>query len=233
MWGRFPRTRRSAVVGSASHDAVTRARAFDVLAACYFPPACAYVRQRWSVSTDDAEDLVQSFFAHALASGILGRYDAGRARFRTYLRTCLDHHVQDTWRAATRRKRGGDATHVSLEAAPAACAPDSLDDMMHTEWVRSVFTHAVEGLRRRCEAEGKSMQFAVFERYDLEDADRTPRPTYEDLAREFALPVTRVTNHLAAMRRAFRREVLATLRATTASEDEFRAEARALLGVEA
>jgi hypothetical protein len=35
----FPKTRLSAVVGSASPDATTLARSFDVLAACYFAPA--------------------------------------------------------------------------------------------------------------------------------------------------------------------------------------------------
>jgi hypothetical protein len=45
--------------------------------------------------------------------------------------------------------------------------------------------------------------------------------------------VSQVTNHLHWARRELRREVLETLRETTASEEEYRAEARALLGVEA
>ena len=52
-----------------------------------------------------------------------------------------------------------------------------------------------------------------------------------ELGRELGLPVTQVTNHLAAMRRELRREVLDALRALTASDEEFRAEARDLLGV--
>ena len=56
------------------------------------------------------------------------------------------------------------------------------------------------------------------------------RPTYAELAGEFALPVTQVTNHLFAVRRDFRRLVLDRLRAATGSEEEFRAEARDLLG---
>ena len=40
-----------------------------------------------------------------------------------------------------------------------------------------------------------------------------------------------VTNYLAAARRKFRELVLAGLRDLTATEEEFRAEARALLGV--
>jgi hypothetical protein len=46
------------------------------------------------------------------------------------------------------------------------------------------------------------------------------------------LPVTQVTNHLYWARREFRAAVLLVLREITASEAEFRAEARALLGVD-
>jgi hypothetical protein len=53
------------------------------------------------------------------------------------------------------------------------------------------------------------------------------------LAAEFGLTQVQVTNYLAAARRQLRRHVLRRLRRLTASEAEFRAEARALLGAEA
>jgi len=58
-----------------------------------------------------------------------------------------------------------------------------------------------------------------------------PRVSYESLAREFGLTTTEVTNYLAAARREFRKIVLAKLREVTATEAEFRSEARSLLGV--
>ena len=76
------------------------------------------------------------------------------------------------------------------------------------------------------------MAFAVFERYDLEDHDPEPRPRYADLAAEFSLPVTQVTNHLHWARRELRQAVIEKLREITASEEEFRAEARALFGAD-
>ncbi len=85
-------------------------------------------------------------------------------------------------------------------------------------------------VERRCRERGRPEAFTVFRRYDLEP-DEGERPTYEAIARELGLPVTQVTNHLAAMRREFRREVLDALQAMTASEEEFRAEARDLLGI--
>ena len=77
------------------------------------------------------------------------------------------------------------------------------------------------------------MAFALFERYDLEGAEAHDRPTYAQLAADHGLPVTQVTNHLHWARRELRAAVLDKLREITASEEEFRSEARALLGVEA
>jgi hypothetical protein len=71
----------------------------------------------------------------------------------------------------------------------------------------------------------------LFERYALLE-DEAERPSYKDLAASFSIPITSVTNHLAFTRREFRRIVLERLRELTASDEEFRGEARALLGVE-
>jgi hypothetical protein len=75
------------------------------------------------------------------------------------------------------------------------------------------------------------MHFRLFELYDLEDGDGSRR-SYQDLASEFGIKVTDVTNYLASARRGFRRHALARLRDMTASDEEFRREAQALMGVE-
>jgi DNA-binding transcriptional LysR family regulator len=70
--------------------------------------------------------------------------------------------------------------------------------------------------------------FVVFERYDL--VDNLERPTYATIARDLNLTPATVTNHLAAMRRQFRRHVLDRLRDLTTTDEEFEAEAKRLLG---
>ena len=114
--------------------------------------------------------------------------------------------------------------------APGNVDPDAY---FHREWVRSLFSSAVDALRRQCDAAGKQVHFALFERYDLEGADAPDAPRYATLAAEFSLPVTQVTNHLAFARREFRRHVLAQLRESAGSDEEFREEARSLLGIDA
>jgi RNA polymerase sigma factor (sigma-70 family) len=246
--GSFPATRHSVVAGIASTDQQTRRVAFDALVAAYWRPVYKYVRIKWRADRDDAEDLTQEFFARAFEKGSLGRFDPERARFRTYLRVCLDGFVANEHKAASRIKRGGAVSFVPLDfaiaeneladASPqlasvhgAASPPTDDDALFRQEWIRALFADAVMALRESCEVSGKTKHFAVFERYDLED-DSGARPTYAQLASELDLPVSQVTNYLAFARRELRRLVLDRLRALCASDDEFRLEARELLGVD-
>jgi RNA polymerase sigma-70 factor (ECF subfamily) len=235
--GIFPATRWSAIEGARSEDPEERRRAFDRIVSVYWKPIYKYVRARYPRPAEDAQDLTQEFFASLLDRGTLDAYEPRKARLRTFLRSCVDALVANADRDARRLKRGGGTRPLSLEfelaegelARTGLPSPERLDAFFEKEWVRSLFAAAVDQLRAQCAAKGKEAVFALFERYDLDDAE-PGRPTYADLAREFAISVTDVTNHLAGARREFRRISLDLLREMTASDDEFRREARSLLG---
>jgi RNA polymerase sigma factor (sigma-70 family) len=227
----FPTTRRSVVLALASADSAERTRAFDTLVACYWKPLYKYARIAWGRSAEDAEDLTQSFFARAFEKESLAGYEAARASFRTFLRLLFERYAANEHRAGQRQKRGGGGTHLDFDSAEAEIGLDtpaaSPEEYFQREWVRSMFSLAVERLRADCDARGRQTHFAIFETYDL-DGDRDV--SYRELAGRFGIAETQVTNHLAAMRRRFRELVLEVLREVTASEAEFRSEARALLG---
>jgi RNA polymerase sigma factor (sigma-70 family) len=239
--GRFPATRRSVVLAAGDTDPEIRRQAFAALVEGYWKPVYKYLRVKWGMESEEAEDLTQSFFLLALEKGTLDRYDPALARFRTYLRTCLDRFAVNEHRASRRLKRGGGAAVLSLDFAGAedelgrqgAVSEMGMEEYFHREWVRALFARAVEELRRRCQAAGRGVRFTLFERYDLNDLDGGPeRPTYAGLAAELGIPVTQVTNELAAARRELRSAVLDTLRDLTGSEAELRAEARDVLGID-
>lgn len=227
----FPTTRRSVIVALSSDDSAERTRAFDTLVACYWKPLYKYARVAFRRTREDAEDLTQAFFVRAFEKESLASYDAARASFRTFLRLLFDRFASNEWKAEQALKRGGGEVHLDFESAEAEIGRDpstvTPDEYFQKEWVRSVFALAVDRLRASCEEEGKHKHFAVFEAYDLDD-DRGV--SYRELAVRFDIPETQVTNYLAAMRRRFRETVLDALREVTATEQEFRAEARALLG---
>ena len=227
----FPTTRRSVIVALASADAAERERAFDTLVACYWKPLYKYARVAFGRAREDAEDLTQSFFVRAFEKESLATYDASKAGFRTFLRLLFDRFASNEWKAEQALKRGGGEVHLDFESAEAEIGRETStltpEEYFQREWVRSVFALALDQLRARCEEEGKEKQYAVFEAYDLSD-DRGV--SYRELAVRFDIPETQVTNYLAAMRRRFREMVFDALREVTATENEFRAEARALLG---
>jgi RNA polymerase sigma factor (sigma-70 family) len=233
----FPPTRLSVVARTRSEDEETRRLAFETLIEAYWKPVYKYLRLKWRLAPDDAADVTQEFFTTALEKDVIGRYDAQRARFRTYLRLCVDGFASNARKAEQRLKRGGGATTVPLDFESAEgelirhepSVPADVDELFYQEWVRALFQRAVADLRATCEASGRSVMFSVFERYDLADHPGE-RPTYSAIARELGLTTTTVTNHLAAMRRQFRRLVLERLRDLTTSDEEFEAEAKRLLG---
>ena len=233
----FPATRWSVIEAARSESAEERQRALDVLIPAYWKPVYKYIRLHWHKEQEEAKDLTQDFFVRLIEKQLLDRFDSSRARLRTYLRVCVDGLVMNSDKAAQRLKRGGDIGLLSLDFASAEGelqelqipAPGGAEEFFAQEFARSLFGLALERLRRECEDKGKGLHFQLLELYDIDEGGKNF--TYEEVARRFAIKATDVTNYLAFARREFRRIVLEELRDMTASEDEFRREAQALLGV--
>ena len=237
---RFPPTRRSVIEAVGSIDAEERERALESLCAAYWKPIYKYIRLRWNRPAEEAQDLTQGFFVEVLERGLLGKFDAKKGRLRTYLRVCVDSFVSNEEKAGRRQKRGGNVPHVALDFAaaeeeldgkvmdPAAIpSPESLEEFFEKEWLRSLFGLVVEELREFCNSRNRERTFHLFEAYDLDANDKI---SYEQLAKDYAIGVTDVTNGLAWARREFRRIALERLHELCGSEDEFQREARATFG---
>jgi RNA polymerase sigma factor (sigma-70 family) len=221
------------VLAAQSDDPREREWAVEAIASAYWRPVYKYLRVRWKIDPEDARDLTQEFFARLLERNFLDSYEPDKGRLRTFLRTCADRLYLNQSRDAQRLKRGGEAVHVALdfdvaEQELAVAHSESPEDLFEREWMRALFALAVERLQAQCVAAGKARHFELFERHDLDESGNL---SYADLAREFNLGTTDVTNYLAYARREFRRAVLEQLREMTGSEGEFRREAQSLLGV--
>lgn len=238
--GRFPPTRHSVVQALKDTDTTVQRRAADALIAAYWKPVYKYLRLKWNADNEEAKDLTQGFFTSMLERKALERFDPARARFRTYLRTCVDGFASNQRKSASRLKRGGQFQHLSLDFESAESemmvlqVPDGIDAdvLFHREWVRSLFSLAVEGLRDWSVETDRDLHFQLFTRYDLDRDDERP-VTYAELAGEFGIEVTKVTNTLHAVRRRFREILLERLREICSSEQEFQEETRVLLGTDA
>ena len=236
--GAFPSTRWSLILASRSAEADVRRLALDRLATVYWKPVYKYIRLRWNRDIEQAKDLTQEFFTRLIEKDFLANFDPEKSRLRTFLRVCIDRMIANEDKAAHRLKRGGDVQMLSLDFESAEgelrhielVAPGSMDDFFAREWARSIFSLAVDKLRSECEARGKQTHFQLLELYDIEEGSKDL--TYEQSAKRFGLKTSDITNYLAYARRELRRIVLEQLREMTTSDQEFRREARALLGVD-
>lgn len=233
----FPATNPSVLMRAQSDDGDVRDQAFAQLARVYYVPIYKHLRLKWRKTPEQAEELTQHFFVQALEREMFSTYDSDKARFRTFVRVCIDRVTMNYDAADRAQKRGGhlrfadvDTHEVEAElAAVSGGAHVDAEASFEREWARSVLAIACERVQAELEAGGRTRQWQVFSLYDLSDEDIS----YRDLADKLGVPVTTVTNDLSRARKACRSAVLATLRELTASPDEFEHEARALLGAEA
>jgi RNA polymerase sigma factor (sigma-70 family) len=234
---KFPVTRHSVIAALQGEDPARRSHALEAITAAYWKPIYKHLRLRWELGVDDAQDLTQEFFLRLIEKDILAGYDAGKGRLRTYLRTCADRLFLNQSRDARRIKRGGEAALLNLDFETAereltqasSSEADGVEQRFEREWLRSLFALAIERVQQQYRVARKLVPLALFERYDLAEHEGS-RPTYSEMAEEFQVSVSDVTNYLAAARRDFRQCVLDQLRDMTATEEEFRAEARVLFG---
>jgi len=233
---RFPLTHQSVLERMRSGDDTVRLGAFSDVVAGYWRPSYHYLRLHWRLSPDAAEDIVQGFFAVAFEKGYLETFDPAKARFRTFLRTCLDRYLQNQRKAESALKRGGGVENLSLdfpgaeqELSLVSTDLRDLDQFFRDETIRSLFARAVADLRDVLSREGKARAFEAFERHDLSDDEAR---SYAGVASAMGVPVTTVTNDLHAARRRFREIALVHLRSLSGTDEEFRHEARQLFGVD-
>jgi len=236
--GRFPFTRHSVLALVRSEDQEARRLGWDALVRAYWKPVYKYLRLRWRADEESASDWTQGFFAHALEKRTFERFDPAKARFRTFLRLCLDGFAANEREALGREKRGGRVATLSLdferaEGELAGAEPPAADDFeayFQREWMRTLFELALEDVRAECERSGRAADFELLRRHDLDAAARENGLSYADLARELGVSTTHVTNRLHSARARLRAALLARLRELCATDAEFRAESRAIFG---
>lgn len=228
----FPATRHSVVAGLCGEDARARRSALEAFARDYRPSLQAYLRRRHPSPPEAIDDLLQSFFLHVQEHDPLSRFDPARGRFRGFLRVLLDRWVIDTHRRDQRVRRGGGVAHEPLDGDAPIATDDDPDRVFREEWVRQLFHLALADLEADARSHGRASQWRAFERYDIRPETEDARPTYAELAEELGIPTSKVTNDLHAARRRFRSFLLARLRDVCRDDDEWREEARELLGID-
>src|SRR5215470_19171398 len=106
------------VVLAARGESTDAQQALAKLCRVYWYPLYAFVR-RQGHSPEDAEDLIQGFFARLLQRKDLETVQRERGRFRSYLLVSLKHFVLNEQIRARAEKRGGGRSFISLNEVEA------------------------------------------------------------------------------------------------------------------
>lgn len=150
--------------------------ALEELCRAYWFPLYAFVRRRGHAK-EDAEDLVQEFFARFLAKNYLVGLSAERGRFRAFLLASLKHFLANEWKKSQRLKRGGDVAVLSLDWDTADTQfqiadqhEPSPDQAFDREWAIALLARVLDRLREEREAAGQGKQFEVLKAFLTGDA---------------------------------------------------------------
>ncbi len=167
----FATTRWTVVLAAGGRGTPQADVALEELCRTYWYPLYVYVR-RHNHSREDAEDLVQAFFARLLKKNYLEGVTNDGGKFRAFLLVAVKRFLANEWDRANRQKRGGGVSALSLDWQDAATryhispagniSPDKLFDRA---WAMTVLERVITRLRAENSSAGKASVYAQLERF--------------------------------------------------------------------
>jgi RNA polymerase sigma factor (sigma-70 family) len=199
---RFPETHWSQLLELRNPAHPRHAEHLERLVHRYWKPAYHYARAIREMRPEDAEDVVQQFFAMLLERRGLDKLSPDRGSFRGFLKTALRRFVVSAERkAAVRSPREGARLFrfEEVEAEWQARGPgNSPEEAFDREWARGVLAEAMGRLRAELQSQGKELHYDLFREYCLEPPEG--EASYEGLARKHRVSLDDVRNALRAVR---------------------------------
>jgi RNA polymerase sigma-70 factor (ECF subfamily) len=182
-------------------------------------------------SREDAEDLVQAFFARLLEKNYLEGVSNDGGKFRAFLLVAVKRFLANEWDRANRQKRGGGVSPLSLDWQDADTrfqinpadniSPDKLFDRA---WAMTVLERVITRLRAENSSTGKAEMYAQLERYLMLGKDAI---TYDAAAAALQMTGGAVRVAVHRLRRRYREllrdEIAQTLADPTQADEEMQA----------
>jgi len=217
-------TTRWTLVAEAARAGDAEARdALGTIFLTYWKPLYRYAR-RTGKNPEDAEDLVQGFFAILVESDGLKSVDRERGRFRAFLLMALKNYMISEWHRDHRQKRGGFSQQLSLDWEDAESglsievedhrSPDHLYDR---EWAIALLEKVLEDM------DAEDTEFSKWKPYLSLSRERL---AYAEIATKFGMTdgAARVAVHRLRKRyrKRLREEIACSLSDPSMVEDELK-----------
>ncbi len=228
----FVTTRWTMVLSAGRKSSPHSDRALAELCQSYWYPLYAYIR-RQGKTKEDAEDLVQAFFARFLEKNYLEGLAAERGKFRAFLLAALKHSLANEWDRAQAQKRGGGAEHLSLNWQDADDRfhldppdPTNPERLFDREWALALLDRVIARLAAECMQDGKAELFARAKGFLTVGQDAIP---YADAARELGLDEGALRVAVHRLRKRYRALLREEIAQTLVEPDQVEEELRSLL----
>jgi RNA polymerase sigma-70 factor (ECF subfamily) len=229
---RFATTRWSLVVAAGEGLTPEGRSALESLCRdCWFP-LYAFAR-RGGAGPEEAQDLVQGFFAELLEKEFLRQADPARGRFRTFLLAAFRHHASKAREKERAQKRGGGARRFSLDVLDGErrYLAEPRDDhtperLFERRWALAMLDRVLADLRAAYEGGDRR---AVFEVLRPSLLAGEPGPAIDAAAATLSMSPSAVKMALHRLRRRYRDLLRARISETVADSSEVDDELRHLL----
>jgi DNA-directed RNA polymerase specialized sigma24 family protein len=221
---RFPTTHWSQLQAAGGPTTPERRAVLNGLITRYWKPVYLFICR--SGYANQAADLTQEFFLHALERELFGKADRARGRFRTFLLACLKNFLVDAHR---RRQRAGPPDGIVSIGELATdkrgliepVEGETPEDLYNRAWVMELFCRVWQLLQDEFAAGGQGAHTELFRRRVYEPIlGMSEPPEMRELAAEFGIPEKQACNFLVTARRAFQRLLRAEIRWYAASDEE-------------
>ena len=222
-------TTRWSIVHSAQGEGSGVRDALAKLCHAYWFPLYAFVR-RQGMSSHDAQDLTQEFFARLLEKGWLAGVDRERGRFRSWLRASMKHFLANEWTRTRTQKRGGGATLFSFDELDAESrlrhepATDSPEQIYDRRWAMTLLEQVMARLRTEMAGAGKLAHFEA-----LKFCLTGEKSGYAEVGARLGMSEGAVKVAVHRLRERYRALLRAEIAETVATAEEIEDELRALL----
>jgi DNA-directed RNA polymerase specialized sigma24 family protein len=225
----LPATRWSVVAKAGDRARESWSDALGELIQLYRPVLVRHLVFQLRVSSDRAEDLVQTFLHEKLLEqNILSLASSKKGRLRSFILKVFSNFALSQVRAQRAQKRrpsSPDAERLDdLPERPSGEAP--LADAFDALWARQVLARTLERMRKECQSKERQMLWRVLEdRIVGPLLEHTEPMPYEELVARFGLrSPSEASNLLITAKRMFARVLRETVRETVTDEREVEAE---------
>lgn len=227
----FQPTRWTLIVHSRG-DGAEAERAISELCSTYWFPLYAFAR-RSGWKAEDAEDVVQGFFAQALEKDFFEAADRDKGKLRTFLLTAFRRYAKDQMQKVTAAKRGGDVERVSFDAAEAedwysseAMEGETADAMYDRQWALTVLDKTLAHLEDYARKKNKLQEFELMRPYLM---DESTGEDFERIGAELGISANAAKIQIHRLRSRFRETLRAEIQETQLEGGDVDEELRYLL----